>query len=74
VPGEVKRTALQESALTQVAALGQAPAAPAGIAVSQVSPASMVPLPQVAEQSGSSAFFAPVGQQPSPGIRCGLSV
>ena len=35
--------------------------------VSQVSPGSTTPLPQVAEQSGSVAFVAPDGQQPSPG-------
>ncbi len=55
----------QGSATVHSLGVGQAPGWPAAMAVSQVSPASMTPLPQVAEQSGSVDFVAPDGQQPS---------
>ncbi len=45
---------------------GHAPRLPAGIAVSHVSGASTVPLPQDAEQSVSVAGLQSDGQQPSP--------
>jgi len=40
---------------------------------SQVSSASITPLPQVAEQSESVSGVAPPGQQPSPGTLCVIS-
>jgi hypothetical protein len=50
--------------------VGHAPAWPAGIAVSQVSPESTTPLPQAgvggASQSLSGGFVQLLGQQPSP--------
>jgi hypothetical protein len=39
---------------------------------SHASPASIVPLPQLAEQSLSVAFVQPAGQQPSPGMQLSI--
>lgn len=58
----MRRSSVQGIPSAQV--VGQAPT-PLAIAVSQVSPASNLPLPQVAEQSGSVARVQSVGQQPS---------
>src|SRR6185436_10889540 len=44
----------------------QAPALPAVMPRSQISPMSTTPLPQTAGQSGSLSWLQPVGQQPSP--------
>jgi hypothetical protein len=54
-------------ALPSLHEVGQAPAAPLAIAMSQVSWAavSTTPLPHVAEQSGSVVAVQPDGQQPS---------
>src|SRR5688572_439680 len=56
--------------------VGHAPGWPAGIVVSQVSPAiiSTTPLPHDAEQSLSLMLFAPAGQQPSPLTACVICV
>jgi hypothetical protein len=67
VPAEISLSIEQASPLAQSAAvIGQAPGDPAGMAVSQVSPGSTTPSPQVAEQSGSVALVAFAGQQRSP--------
>lgn len=62
VCASTSRSSVQGTPSEQV--LGQAPA-PVAMAVSQLSPVSTLPFPQVAEQSGSVAVTQPVGQQPS---------
>src|SRR6185312_15127996 len=68
VPVDTSRVKTQGSGTEQAPGGGQAPGWPAGIAVSQVSPAWTTPSPQVAEQSGSVAKVAPGGQHPSLGV------
>src|SRR5215469_4946826 len=61
---EMKRATTHGSVETQSAADGQAPGWPGAMPVSQVSPGSTTPSPQVGEQSLSMAGVAPAGQQP----------
>src|SRR6185436_18033774 len=67
VLADSKRSAVQKLVSGQSLAPGQAPERPTATAVSQNSPGSMVPLPHVAEQSGSVRWVASAGQQPSLG-------
>jgi hypothetical protein len=53
-------------AIMSLHAVGHAPGMPAAIAVSQVSPASTIPLLHITAQSMSVALVAAGGQQPSP--------
>ena len=64
VPSMLMASVVQKSPSSQAA--GQAPAEPAAIPVSHVSPGSTTPLPQVDVQSSSVVASAPAGQQPSP--------
>ena len=67
VPAETSASFVHGSRASQVSGeAGQAPGCPASIAVSQVSPTSTMPSPQVAEQSGSVFADAPAGQHLSP--------
>jgi hypothetical protein len=54
--------------------VGHAPGCAAGIALSQLSALSTVPLPQVAEQSASDTGVQPVAQQPSAGPHAVMNV
>ena len=69
VPAAMTASFVQGSRSLHAAAVGQAPGAPSASAVSQVSPRSTTPFPQVGEQSASSAFVAPLGQHLSPETR-----
>src|ERR1700690_1497114 len=73
VPAETNRATAHESSFVQSEVPGQAPAAPAAMPVSQVSPGSTFPSPQVGEQSESVAWVAPAGQQPSFGLTTVIS-
>ena len=70
VPASSNRSSVQGCASVQL--FGHAPA-PLVIPVSQVSPGSTLPSPQVAEQSGSVTFVHPVGQQPSDVVEQALA-
>ena len=65
VPPETSESCVQALLSLQSAAVGHFPV-PLVIAVSQVSPWSTLPLPQVAAQSLSVSCVQPDGQQPSP--------
>ena len=74
VPAEISASLVHGSwSFAHASADGQAPGAPAAIAVSQVSPTSTAPLPHVAGQSASSALVAPLGQHLSPATRAVIS-
>jgi hypothetical protein len=67
VLADSRRSLVHELVSGQSPGTGQAAGDPARTPVSQYSPGSMVPLPQVAEQSGSVRWVASTGQQPSLG-------
>src|SRR5262249_32933094 len=64
--GPADTSVASQHTLSDVHEVGQAPA-PLVMPVSQSSPESTTPLPQLGEQSGSVALVAPVGQHPSAG-------
>lgn len=77
VAAEMSWSTVQGSLSSQEAAFGQSPG-PAVMAISQVSPGSTTGstfgVPHVAEQSGSVAWPAFAGQQPSPGLTVVISI
>jgi hypothetical protein len=72
VPPLTSASAVHAIASSQL--VGHAPAAPAAMPVSHVSPESTTPLPQVAGQSVSVACVAPDGQQPSTVVPLGVVI